>query len=91
MNRNVGHAGLFHHPGIMLRKRRTGLSRGDPRGKPRRLARAILPRYLRGAKPGDLPVQSPTKYEMVMNLKTAKTLGLAVSPSILLRAYEVIE
>ena len=44
-----------------------------------------------GAKPAELPVQLPTKYEMVLNLKTAKTLGLAVPKSILLRADEVIE
>jgi putative ABC transport system substrate-binding protein len=45
----------------------------------------------RGAKPEDLPVQFPTKFEMVVNLKTAKALRVAVPPSILLRATEVIE
>ena len=55
-----------------------------------RRAASYVDRILRGAKPGDLPVQFPTRYEMVVNRKTANALGLAIPPSILLRA-EVIE
>jgi putative ABC transport system substrate-binding protein len=56
-----------------------------------RRAATYVDRILRGAKPGDLPVQLPTKFEMAVNLKTAKALGLAIPPSILLRATEVID
>jgi putative ABC transport system substrate-binding protein len=56
-----------------------------------RRSASYVDRILRGEKPGDLPVQLPTKFEMVVNLRTAKALGLAVPPSIMLRADEVIE
>jgi putative ABC transport system substrate-binding protein len=67
------------------------LSYGADLVDPLRLAASYVDRILRGAKPADLPVQLPTKFEMIVNLKTAKALGLAIPPSILLRADEMIE
>ena len=67
------------------------MSYGADRTEPYRRVASMVDKILKGAKPADLPVEQPTKFELMINLKTAKTLGLTIPPIVMMRAERVIK
>jgi putative ABC transport system substrate-binding protein len=79
------------YPGRFEQQRNGLMSYGQNAEEAWRLSAKYVDRILRGAKPGELPIEQPTRIEFVINLRTAKALGLTIPPSLLLRADEVIQ
>ena len=67
------------------------MSYGPDRAEPFRRVAVFVDKILKGAKPADIPVEQPTKFELVINLKTAKALGLTIPPVVMMRAEKVIK
>jgi putative ABC transport system substrate-binding protein len=67
------------------------MSYGSDRVEPYRRAAVMIDKIVKGAKPADLPVEQPTEFELVINLKTAKTLELTIPPVVMMRAQKVIK